>query len=163
MRIRNKEDGFTFIEVLMGLVIALFVAGALVSFTRLSFDSHLTVTNSIEEIWDSRQAMNQINEELKFAVQVVPAPDQKSLTFSSLDPSNYENIINNRLYLNGDNLLCIDSNALTRLITKYPVEELICTHNINDPKKMTIDITVVFSDQTTLSTSVLYLNDNTEM
>lgn len=155
----KSNNGFTFIELLVGLFIAVLVAGFLVSFTRLSFDSHLTVSNSMEEIWDSRQTINQIYDELKYAINATPAVDNHSINFTSLNPSDLESIINNRIFLNEDNLLCIQNVYGTRVISKSPVDDFICRYNTNDKFQMTIDITVVFSDQTTLSTSVIALND----
>ncbi|NLY74445.1 MAG: hypothetical protein GX075_04005 [Firmicutes bacterium] len=159
MKTKNIEHGFTFVEILVGLVIALLVAGALISFTRLSFDSHLTISNTMEEIWDSRQTMNLISEELRYAVQADLTADKKSIVFSTLDPSNYENVIQYRLFLNADNYLCIDNGLDVKVITKYPVKALNCEYNKKDPLNKTIDITIEFSDQTTLTTSVIALND----
>jgi hypothetical protein len=160
-RLKNV-DGFTFIELLIGLFITLLVAGFLVFFTRLSFDSHLSVSNSIDEIWDSRQTMNLICDELKYAIEATPAADKHSVNYTSLDPPDYQTIKNNRIYLNNDNFICIQNSSGNRIVSKFPVDNFICDYNTNDELETTIDITINFSDQTTLSTSIITLNNPTK-
>lgn len=158
MEKRNLEHGFTFVEVLIGLFIAVLVATALVSFTRLSFDSHLTVTNTMEEIWESRQTMNLISEEVKYAIDATPAPDNSSLTYLYPDPTDPQATISNRLFIGADRLLYVGNNLFPRPITKKSVNGLICKYNTDDPQNHTIDITVTFCDMSTLSTTVITLN-----
>ena len=159
MENQKNINGFTFIELLIGLFIVLLVAGFIVSFTRLSFDSHLTVSSSMDEIWDSRQTINVVYDELKYAINATPAVDNHSINYTTLNPADFESIINNRIFLNDDRLICIQNISGTRIISKSPVDVFICRYNNKDEFNMTIDITIVFSDQTTLSTSVIALND----
>ncbi len=158
MNNRYYEGGFTFIEILIGLFIALLVAGALVTFTLLSFNSQRTVTNSMEEIWESRQAMNQISDEIKYAVAAVPAADNKSLTYLYPDPSDPQATINYRLFIGADNKLYAGNTSFPRAITKNTVKNLVCKYNTSDPQNNTINIVVTFADSSTLSTTVTTLN-----
>lgn len=153
----NNEKGFTFIEILLGLVIAILVGLALTSFTKVSFDSHFAAKESLEEIWESRYTMDQISDEIKYAISATPSADQKSLTYQYPNPSNPAATIEYRLYKGNDNLLYISSGSTIRPITKKPVTDLICEYNKDDTSNQTIDIKVTF-DRTTLSTTVIPLN-----
>ncbi len=152
------ESGFTLIEIMLGLVITVLIGTAIAIFTKVSFESHITAKDSMEEIWESRHAMNQISEDVKYAITATPADDKKSLTYQYLDPNDSSTIIEHQLFIGEDNLLYINDGTITKPITKKTVTNLICQFNVADPDKKTIDITVTFSDKTILSTTVKALN-----
>lgn len=75
MKVKKREQGFTLVELLVGMLVFLLILGGTAVLLASSVKSQLYCTNKLQENQQGKKALNQIAKELENAAQItLPAP-----------------------------------------------------------------------------------------
>jgi type II secretory pathway pseudopilin PulG len=92
----TNEQGFTLVEVIIGMTLMIIIMTGILSLFQVSISSHLFSMGRIGDIQQSRLAMNTIADEIRYAKSIVPptspfqtlqyTDSQDNLTILSFNP-----------------------------------------------------------------------------
>ncbi len=165
MKRHNSQAGFSIPEVLVAVAIVSGLLLAISATSKVLFDSHRISSNSIEETRQSRLAMDKIYQSVKMAVTLAPSVDNKSLTYSWVDVNmTPATSYSTKIYMGIDNILYSQDGISTpQKLIRRPIQSFSCKYNSSDYTNQTVDITIKFSDSTSLTTTVKQLNKGVVM
>jgi prepilin-type N-terminal cleavage/methylation domain-containing protein len=150
----SDENGFTLVEVLVTVALLGMIGAAVVGAAYVSLRSYNTSYNSTDETRQARLAMERIVRDLRIAKSVaISSGANTRLTYRRYDDTADREIYvgddDNRLYLN---------DGTVRALTRLAVNGFNCSYNPTDSKNATIDIKIIISDATEITSSVRMLN-----
>lgn len=156
-----NESGFTLLELLIYVSLSsIILTAGLVGLTEANRSYHATDALA-KEVRDSRDCLEVISEELKYAssIKIAASKDRIASYFYTTES------VSRSIYVGSDKLLYrkIGTNPAVAL-TGTPLQSFSCSFNESDTDKETIDLKVVFPNRTEVVTSVHALNpsDNNE-
>jgi prepilin-type N-terminal cleavage/methylation domain-containing protein len=85
MSLRERDEGFTLVELMITMAIMGIVATAVTAVAMATFTSTGTITNRRDVFGDGRIALDRLSKQLRQGVTVDPTSDDSTLTFSGYD------------------------------------------------------------------------------